>query len=1072
MHRDEIVPTLLAASYGFLVIGAYLALKAARDSIFLTRLGPERLPLVTIGIALMVGVFVGGYLRAARRFDTGRLVALSLLFFASHLGLFWWAARADAAWLPWAFYLWVGCFGIIAPVQLWTLVNEVFTIRQAKRLLPWIGAGGILGATVAGQAVGLAAHRVGTIGLIGVSAGVLAACAALAVALAAQRTASRHARRDDVRSGGGLAASVRRIVRSRHLAMLAGLVWISGVGTTLVDWQFKSVASGTLQGDALTAFFGSVYGFMALASLLVQLLLVRTVLHGLGFRWSITILPLALLVGTAAFLAAGTLAAVVAMRFGDGAFKHSIDRSARELAYMHLPSRLRVRVKSAIDMVLDRLGDGTGGLVLLALIVAGAGTPRIVGLVNVVILGGWLALAIGLGRNYRRELETAIADHRGGEDWTPESLDDPDARRALRTALAADDRRTLLGALELAGRHAPGVFRDEFVRLARSGDAEIRALAAGLLLRETDGELPDGLPSHLGSGDRALLAAAFEVMLAPDANAARARAVALLDGLSPAAAAARLALLFRRLGDDLAPVSERIMDVLSARAAPRDVRRALAAALGLAPGDPRSTARLRVMFEDEDAEVRGEAIASAGQLRDGSLAPLLLRFVDDPAHAAAAREALVALGDRAVPHLEQALRGGDEHPAPAESAALVLGAIGSARALDALLRVLEDPRGEVRSAVLLALVAAQRRDPALPVFDSKRALPALHAEADRWEDLDRLEQALRSLGRDREVELLERAAAESVGAIRERVFRLLELRFGSTRILRAERQIIGGGPAARDAALELVDDLLPRRIAARLVPLIEASTRPAAPRPRLVPSAVDTTELLARLAADADPWVAACALGVAARLERADARVRIARAALADGPAAVRDQATQVLVGDEAPIGNSTASPVERVLSLRGTALFSAARTGDLAHLATAARERTFRPGESILVEGRDDAPLVVITAGRAGVRRGGEDVETLGPGATLGARSALGEVPAHSGAVALGRVEALVVEREALAAVLSRRPRLAATLISRLAAGLPDHLSATEVTDDPHVRDGRHGPGAVDRGRGDVPEA
>jgi len=63
------------------------------------------------------------------------------------------------------FYVWVNCYGIIAPVQAWTFANMVFDTRQARRLFGLIGSGASLGAIAGGLLARELAKRVGTIDL-------------------------------------------------------------------------------------------------------------------------------------------------------------------------------------------------------------------------------------------------------------------------------------------------------------------------------------------------------------------------------------------------------------------------------------------------------------------------------------------------------------------------------------------------------------------------------------------------------------------------------------------------------------------------------------------------------------------------------------------------------------------------------------------------------------------------------------------------------------------------------------------------------------------------------------------
>ena len=72
----------------------------------------------------------------------------TLVFFAGNVVLFWYGfrVRIRCRLLPAVFYLWVNCFGIIAPVQAWSFANSLFDTRQAKRLFGLVGAGASLGA--------------------------------------------------------------------------------------------------------------------------------------------------------------------------------------------------------------------------------------------------------------------------------------------------------------------------------------------------------------------------------------------------------------------------------------------------------------------------------------------------------------------------------------------------------------------------------------------------------------------------------------------------------------------------------------------------------------------------------------------------------------------------------------------------------------------------------------------------------------------------------------------------------------------------------------------------------------
>ena len=103
----------------------------------------------------VLSLLVPVYARVAARFGARAVTVGSLVFFSSHVVLFWYAFRFHAgaiavhgsvAWLlPAAFYVWANCFGVIATVQAWSFANSLFDTREAKRLFGLI-AGGASGA--------------------------------------------------------------------------------------------------------------------------------------------------------------------------------------------------------------------------------------------------------------------------------------------------------------------------------------------------------------------------------------------------------------------------------------------------------------------------------------------------------------------------------------------------------------------------------------------------------------------------------------------------------------------------------------------------------------------------------------------------------------------------------------------------------------------------------------------------------------------------------------------------------------------------------------------------------------
>ena len=58
----------------------------------------------------------------------------------------------DFGWVLYAFYIWSAIVGLVVVAQFWTLANDMFNLREGKRLFGIITAAGTLGAMTGGLA--------------------------------------------------------------------------------------------------------------------------------------------------------------------------------------------------------------------------------------------------------------------------------------------------------------------------------------------------------------------------------------------------------------------------------------------------------------------------------------------------------------------------------------------------------------------------------------------------------------------------------------------------------------------------------------------------------------------------------------------------------------------------------------------------------------------------------------------------------------------------------------------------------------------------------------------------------
>ena len=276
MRRREFAPALLLFLYLFLVIAFYMMGQSVGDALFLNAF-PNYLPHAIIGTALSSGLFVWVYIRLSHRIRLERLITESLLFFSLAFVLFWWLTRLPGNFVYPLIYLWVYTAVMVGTATAWTLANYVLTTREARRVFGFIGAGAILGGIFGGFFTNAATRYVCSETLLLAMAVSLGMCIPL-VKILFGRTRRRLAGLDATPSAGeqspkNLLESLALLRGSRYLLLITSLIVIGSVSTTIIGYQFKVIAKAHYGTDkaGLIAFFGQFYGYMGMASFLLQL---------------------------------------------------------------------------------------------------------------------------------------------------------------------------------------------------------------------------------------------------------------------------------------------------------------------------------------------------------------------------------------------------------------------------------------------------------------------------------------------------------------------------------------------------------------------------------------------------------------------------------------------------------------------------------------------------------------------------------------------------------------------------------------------------------------------------------
>jgi ATP:ADP antiporter, AAA family len=248
--------TLALFLHSMFAVGAFMTGRTVRDALFLAHGDKGTLAWMYVFSAVAVTVVGLIYGPIAARVRRDRVVLVCSILFAALFVVAFIVERTGQPWVYVGLYVYVEVMGALALVQFWTLANELFNAREAKRLYGLIGAGGTIANIVIGFASGKIALAFGANALLILCAFLLVGTAGASYAagrLGRQRVFAKAAsgKSSAKRTGGAT-----RVLTSGHLRTVAVLAAITFFTITLVDFQFKVIAAGAFSKDELAAFFG------------------------------------------------------------------------------------------------------------------------------------------------------------------------------------------------------------------------------------------------------------------------------------------------------------------------------------------------------------------------------------------------------------------------------------------------------------------------------------------------------------------------------------------------------------------------------------------------------------------------------------------------------------------------------------------------------------------------------------------------------------------------------------------------------------------------------------------------
>jgi AAA family ATP:ADP antiporter len=878
---------LLCIAYVATVVASFLLAKPIRDALFLKQYGAYKLVYVYAGVPIVLTIVMPAYERLAGWLGPRRVIAVSLAFFAVNVVFFWYAFRFLAfPALSAVFYIWVNCYGVIAPVQAWGLVGGLFDTRQAKRLFGLIGAGASFGAISGGV---IASTLVGPVGgaqnLLLVLAGLIAVAGGLVVSISRQQADAPVPMR--ARERWPLVEAVALIKRDRYLRLIAAVVLLVAIVTQWSGFQFRLVADARFAGNAdhLTSFFGRFNVAFGVVALATQLFLTGPLLRRFGIVVTILLLPAVLGAGSALIVLAPAFWPVLLTNAADQTVRFSVDKASYELLYLPLAASTRTRVRPIIDVMLSRMADALGAVLLGVAtqgFLAGGGLGlglRGLAAVNAGFVGIWVAVAWRLRREYVEAIRASIRTHALRTDRTagPPVLERT-AAEAAGEGLQSRDTAEVLYALDLMSANRTPVTHPALYGLLGHPDVEVRRRALALLSQRGDAKDTPHVEPLLRDEDLEIRTEALLFLTRHQRIDPLDRVRELGDVAGFSIRAGMVAFLAHPGPSQNLDAARVILGAMAHERDGGDGTRTRLEAVRLLDRLPQGfDDELVTLVGDPDEAVAREAVRVAGRHRCVPAIPALLERL---AHASLQTEvvdALAAMGHDGVAVLRERLLDPGASIAVRREVPPILARIGTPEAEQVLLECLLQPDTSMRHSVIAALNTMRESQPSLgldpeaidmlllaEITGHYRSYQVLGAMG----DLDPGDQVIVALKQSMEKEI-------------ERIFRLMGLLFPDKDLVSAYVGLRAAEGRICANALEFLEHVLTPQLRGLLLPMIDpqvSETERVELANRLVGIPVASIqEALTTLLDSEDSWLKSCAAYAVGQMQLEELRSELDR---------------------------------------------------------------------------------------------------------------------------------------------------------------------------------------------------
>jgi len=311
---------------------------------------------------------------------------------------------ANDRWVAAAFFVWTSTFNLLTISVFWSLMADIFSRSQAKRLFGFIAAGGTVGTICAPAFTVLFVNVVGANTLLLISGAGFTVTAFLVRAVEAEKrrllSIDKTAQQTslDRRLGGNPFDGFTLLFKSPYLLMIALFVLLMTTISTVIYFQLQALITHEFASRAeRTRAFATIDLATNSIAVFVQLFGTGRIIQRFGVTAGLLLNPIIMVIAFLAVAFSPVLMVLGTIQVLRRCAEYAIAKPSRDMLFTVVDQQAKYKAKNVIDTVVYRFGDLTSSWLSAAVLPYGVAGLAIAGAIVSAI---WFPIAYALGKRY------------------------------------------------------------------------------------------------------------------------------------------------------------------------------------------------------------------------------------------------------------------------------------------------------------------------------------------------------------------------------------------------------------------------------------------------------------------------------------------------------------------------------------------------------------------------------------------------------------------------------------------------------------------------------------------------